>query len=370
MFKAFRVLLANELRGIVRTRISLFWVIIFPFLFLGMMIFSYGQRSLVGSAIVEVVDQDHSAASASYVAAIRKVLASKDPIGGEVRFVTAASPEQDGRVRVRIPARFGARISQQQPVAVRLDYKLDGDITTQVAARVLGPVTTSFNAQLAHAPTLVKLVRQERRGVSPILFPQYLLTGVLIMSMLSAGMNSACVSIADNREQNTFKLMACMPLGPTKYMAAMLMARLIMLFLSAVILLVGAKFVFGIELTLSPARLANAALVTLIGATMLLTLGIAMAARLASVATAAFLCNIVYLSLFFLGNLTMPMAGMSANLQAVVSTLPTAQFVAALRAVLIQGASLASQWRPLLGMAVWFALLLGFARATFQWHRT
>ncbi len=87
-------------------------------------------------------------------------------------------------------------------------------------------------------------------------------------------------------------------------------------------------------------------------------------------ATAAFLCNIVYLSLFFLGNLTMPMAGMSANLQAVVSTLPTAQFVAALRAVLIQGASLASQWRPLLGMAVWFALLLGFARATFQWHRT
>lgn len=41
MLKVFWILTDAELRALIRARVSLFWIFIFPIIFLGMMMFSY-----------------------------------------------------------------------------------------------------------------------------------------------------------------------------------------------------------------------------------------------------------------------------------------------------------------------------------------
>ena len=370
MLRVFWILTGAELRALLRARVALFWIFIFPFIFLGMMMLSYGGGgAMAGQAIIEVVDQDHSAVSADYIDTISKAFHSSDTIRGQVRVVNDDSATQDGAVRLVLPKGMAAAVAGHGEAVIKASYSSAGNISTQVAARVLDPITTRFNARLANAPMPLKIELARINQDSGISFTQYLLTGVLIMSMMSAGMNATAVTIADHRERNTFKLMSCLPLSPSAYIGAILASRVIVLVAAAAFLIACARAVFGITISMDPVRLVNAAVILMIGNLMLLSLGLALAARMSSATTAVFICNIVYLILLFFSDLTMPLSALPGNVRTILQAVPTAHFVAALRATLLQGASLYGQSGQIAIMIAWTFGALLIARTAFVWHR-
>ncbi len=369
MLSGFDALLRTELRSLLRERVSLFWIFLFPIVFLGMMMVAGGGGSTLSPVVVEVVDHDASAESGSYLASVAKVFASGDPVSGRLVPSRGRGAVPPGHVRVTIPAGFGAASAKGAPVEVAVDYERNGEIGPQVAARVFAPLTTTYNARLAKAAMPVHVTVSGRAAPRLINFSQYLLTGVLVVAMMSAAISSTCVAIATRREQNTFKLMACLPLGPLSYLAALILARVVVLFIASGLLLAFGRWVLGIELPLGPANLATAAVLACVGAAAMISLGAMMAARISAAPVAIFLSNIVYLSLLMLSDLTIPLRGIPDGVRHLLNFLPTSQLAAGLRSALVEGQDLSHQSQVLLTLGAWTLLFLVIARVTFRWHR-
>jgi ABC-type polysaccharide/polyol phosphate export permease len=267
-----------------------------------------------------------------------------------------------------LPAGFARAFTDDGSTSIHIAYGSSSGLATTIAARIFAVLTTTFNAEAAHVPLRAKLEFVNTTNSKPVGQLQYLLTGILIMSMMTAGMNNACVGIVAQRERNTFKLMSCLPLSPIVYLTSILAARIVILFVAAFVLLLGARHVYRIDMPLSAWQLLNAAGLILVGGTMLLSIGVAMSSRIARVPTAIVLCNVVYMSLLFASDLTMPLASYPDTVRPFLLALPTTQFAAALRAILVQGSDLIAQWRIVASLAAWSLGCLAFSRAAFRWH--
>lgn len=361
-------LVRNEALILLRDSSVLFWTLLFPFFFLAMMLFTYGRDGTLPTQPVEVVDQDGSAASARYVEQLKRTFSARETMAGDVHAVREDAPIADGAVRVTIPEGFGQDLARHREVRVPVRFARNGFVE-QLASRVVRSASLSFDVDEAGMSPLVDVVVDERGAEPAMDFAHYTLTGALVMSMMSAGMTTICVAIAYRRERNGFKMMACFPVSAGSFLASMMVSRMLLLCSAAFLLLVGARAVFHIPLVLDAARLAQTGVVVALGGTMLLTLGIALSARLATVSAATFITSLVYIALLFLSDLTMPLSAMPAGVAAVMRHLPTAQFVGALRHVLLRGESLGSQGLPLLEMAGWTLAFAIAAGTAFRWHR-
>jgi ABC-2 type transport system permease protein len=363
MLNAFRTLVITATHALVRDPTMLFWTFLFPIFFLAVMTFSYGNGPL-GSVTIEVVDRDHSTSSARYVADIHRTF-SGDLLGTEIVAGDPAAPLSSGRIRVTIPAGFAADIDKSRDTRVTVEY---GGMAARLAAEAFSLLTGRFNAELGHQPMPVKLDVEDRSGRIPIGFPGYMVTGVLVMAIMTSGLNTTCVAIATMREQNTFKLLSCMPVSPASFLLALLVTRMVLFFLSSIFLLCTAPRIVDFQLDLDLSRIVNTMAVAAIGGLSLLSLGLALAARAATAQSANFICAFVNVALLFLSDLTMPLRSFSPLLRDVLTNLPTAHFVASLRAVLLQGASLTQEWRSLAVMLLWTAGFLAVARLGFRWQ--
>src|SRR6185437_495557 len=252
------------------------------------------------------------------------------------------------------------------PITVAYDYS--SGFGTVVAARSFTVLTARFlvTASRTPAPTTVDYVNTAK--YRPIGYLEYMLTGILVMSMMTSGMNNTCIAVVAQRERNTFKLMSCLPLSPGMYLGAMLFARVLVLLIASVVLLVGGRYVYQVPMPLTLSQYGSAAALIIFGGATLLSLGTAMASRISRVQTAMFVCNIVYLSLLFASDLTIPMTTYPPAIQRFMLALPTAQFVHALRAVLVQGSSLVSQAPTIGTLSIWCIASLLFTVLTFRWH--
>jgi ABC-2 type transport system permease protein len=372
MLKPFSILTLNEFRDLLRSRVSLFWIFLFPFFFLTMMLISFGQKASGKQVRIDVIDEDRTPRSEQYIATIAKDFATHDPIAGVVTRIDSPNISHGNAVLITIPAGFGASASSNTAVPVTVTYDPRSGPLVHIAANQLALITARFNAALTGRQIPVRLDAVATGTSAPpptIDFPQFLLTGIMVMSMMSAAMNNTCVTIADRRERNTFKLMSCLPLNPTAYLLAIIVARVLVLVVASITLVFGARFIFGIDLIIDIARLAGTVCLMIIGTFMLLTLGVALSSRVTSVTNAIFICNLVYLTLLFSSDLTMPLNNLSGRLRDVLDALPTAELVKALRAVLIHGASLGTQWPAISAMLIWTAVFAAVARSAFHWHR-
>jgi ABC-2 type transport system permease protein len=372
MLNGFRILCVNELRSILREKVALFWIFFFPFFFLAIMLLSYGQESLFGRQRIEVVDNDRTTISRKYIDKVRDTFASSPVLLGDIVVLDGApaEPVRDGVVRVTIPGGFARAFADSTSTAVKVAYSYASGLSTGVAARVFAVLTTNFNAETANAvlPAKLEFVNTTTTQARPLDHLQYLLTGILVMGMMTAGMNNTCVGIVSQRERNTFKLMSCLPLTPLAYLSSIVTARMIVLFVAAFVLLIGGRYAYNIPLPLSAMQLLNAAALILVGGLTLLCMGIAMSGRIARVPTAIVVCNVVYLTLLFASDLTMPLSSYPQVVKPFLTALPTSEFVEALRAILIQGSTVVSQWKSLLSLCAWSAVCLMVSRMTFRWH--
>ena len=125
------------------------------------------------------------------------------------------------------------------------------------------------------------------------------------MAFMAIGLNSTTTAIASLRERNTFKLYVCFPVSRGVFLAALIVARMIMMALSALVLLTVARVAFGIALPIATPGL-RALPIVLLGAAMVLSIGVLLASRTKSLAAAELACNVTYYPLLFFSDLTIP----------------------------------------------------------------
>ena len=109
------------------------------------------------------------------------------------------------------------------------------------------------------------------------------------------------------------------------------------------------------------------ALLTILGATIFITMGIALSAVAKNQNTAAPLANIIMLPMMFLGGVFFPAETMPSWLQQFTKFLPLNYLSDALRKVMIDGYNISQINNDLYGLIAWVIILVLLATFAFRW---
>jgi ABC-type multidrug transport system permease subunit len=336
----FRLLVAR-VREPLRELEVVFWVFVFPVLLAGGLGIAFRNKPQEKIA-VGVVD----GAGAQEVAAAL----SKDP-----QLLVKRASEDDTRSQLRL-GKVALVVVPREPYEYRFD-------------------PTRPEAELARAH--VEGVLQEAAGRIDVFdavevevtepgarYIDFLIPGLLGMNLMSGAMWGVGFAVVDMRTRKLLKRLVASPMRKSEFLAALLMSRVVFMLVELVALLVFGYFVFDIVVHGS---VTAAVLVGLLGALSFGGIGTLVASRAQKIETVSGIMNLVMLPMFVFSGIFFSADRFPDVMQPAIQALPLTMLNDALRAIIIEGQTLVSQAREVLGLALWGGVSFLLSIKWFRW---
>lgn len=192
----------------------------------------------------------------------------------------------------------------------------------------------------------------------------FLVPGLLGMSLMGGGLWGVGFLIVDMRIRKLLKRFLATPLKKRQFLAGMMLSRLAFLVPEVLVLLVFSRLAFGVKVYGN--WLAVAALI-LLGAAAFAGLGLLVASRAKTIEAVSGLMNLVMLPMWVFSGVFFSSERFPAVLQPFIQALPLTVLINALRAVMLDGASLASQSLAVLVLLGWALCTFTLALKLFRW---
>src|SRR5436309_7139985 len=192
----------------------------------------------------------------------------------------------------------------------------------------------------------------------------FLIPGMLGMNIMSGGMWGVGFVLVEMRSRKLLKRLIATPMKRSDFLAAMMTSRMSVVFLQLAMLLVFGRLVFKMVIQGS---IASIALLALIGAFSFSGLGLLVASRTSKIETVSGLMNLVMLPMFVFSGIFFSSDRFPDVIQPFVRALPLTALNDALRASILEGATLPSQVGRIGVMLAWGVLSFLFALKLFKW---
>jgi ABC-type multidrug transport system permease subunit len=193
----------------------------------------------------------------------------------------------------------------------------------------------------------------------------FLVPGLLGMNLMGTGMWGIAFSIVTARSRGLLKRLIATPMRKRHYLLGQMFGRMVFLVPEVVVLLGFAHFAFGVPVRGSIAALAA---VTGVGAMAFTGIGLLVAARPRTIEGVSGLMNFVMLPMWIFSGVFFSPSRFPDAMMPFIRLLPLTALNDSLRAVMIDGASLASVARPLAVVAFWGLLAFAVALRLFRWR--
>ncbi|HSP90373.1 MAG TPA: ABC transporter permease [Vicinamibacterales bacterium] len=192
----------------------------------------------------------------------------------------------------------------------------------------------------------------------------FLIPGLLGMNLMSGSLWGVGFVIVDMRVKKLLKRLAATPMTRSDFLWSIAGSRLLFMMPELVVILGAGVLLFGM-----PVRGSWVAVLTLafLGAGAFAGLGMLVACRAQRIETVSGLMNAVMVPMWLLSGIFFSSERFPDVLQPLVQALPLTQLNDALRAVILEGASLASQAWRVLALAGWGAVSFVLALRWFRW---
>jgi ABC-2 type transport system permease protein len=193
----------------------------------------------------------------------------------------------------------------------------------------------------------------------------FVIPGLLAMNLMGSGIWGVGFTIVEARRKKLLKRLVATPMSRAQYLASFILARLAMLVLE-----VGGLLGFGIWVFGVPARGSAGALVlvTLIAALAFSAIGLLVASRVRTIEGASGLMNLVMLPMWIFSGVFFSASNFPDAAQPFIQALPLTAAADALRATLLEGASLGALAGELGILGAWLAVAFTAALALFRWR--
>jgi ABC-2 type transport system permease protein len=192
----------------------------------------------------------------------------------------------------------------------------------------------------------------------------FLIPGLLGMNIMSGGMWGIGFMIVEMRSRKLLKRLVATPMRKSHFLGAMMGSRMILVFLEMILLLLFGHYVFGM---IVQGEVWIIALLSMLGAFVFAGLGLLVASRAQKVETVSGLINLVMLPMFVLSGIFFSAERFPAAVQPFVKALPLTALNDSLRAVILDGAGLASQVPRIALLAAWGVVAFALAFRAFRW---
>jgi ABC-2 type transport system permease protein len=341
---AYRAMVLAHLRETYREPEVVFWGFVFPILLSVCLGIAFRNRpvEVVPVAVVKGPTADRIAAS------LRGSTQLKVTVKDEAE---AALDLRQGRIDLVIqPTADGA-----------MEYRLDPTRPESAVARAR--VDDVLQRAAGRRDTLAA------RDV-PVTEPggryiDFLIPGILGMNIMSGGMWGIGFGFVDMRIKRLLKRLVATPMHRGDFLAARLTVRLLFMGLEMGVLLAFGRYAFGMPLR---GPLVAALFVGAVGAIAFGGMGLFVACRATRIETVTGLMNVVMMPMFVCSGIFFSADRFPDALQPVIRALPLTALNDALRAVILEGAPLATQAARLAILAAWGGFSFVAGLRYFRWN--
>jgi ABC-2 type transport system permease protein len=335
----------------VRNRTALFWNLAFPALFILIFgaIFNNGDNVTFD---VGVAGQS-SDYSAAVTGALKANKAFHVKTGSEKDELKALN---DGDRDIVIV--FGPPKSGTQPTVTIYYDETEGPNAT-IATNVIRQVLLG----VAQASNPVPITEQAVNSAN-ITFMDFLVPGILAMSVMNAGVIGLSTSFVAYRERGILRRIKVTPFRLSSFILARVLAQLIIAVAQTVILVGLAWLVFGLHLR---GNIALIAFMIVLGALAFLAIGFAVSGIANNVETAASYANLITFPMLFLSGVFFDLNNAPTWLKPITKILPLTYLVNGLREPMTRGSGISTIWVDIVVLTGTFVVAMAIAIRFFRW---
>ena len=193
----------------------------------------------------------------------------------------------------------------------------------------------------------------------------FLIPGLLGMSIMGGGLWGVGFVTVDMRIRKLLKRFLATPMKKTHFLSAVMLSRLCFLIPEVVVLIIFAAIAFGVKIYGSV--IATGFLV-LLGSLTFSGFGLLVASRAKTIEAVSGLMNVVMLPMWMLSGIFFSSSRYPDAAQPLIKILPLTALIDALRAVMIDGASIFTQVPQVILLAVWGTVTFIIALKIFRWQ--
>ena len=192
----------------------------------------------------------------------------------------------------------------------------------------------------------------------------FLIPGLLGMNLMGTGMWGIGFNIVTARSRRLLKRFVATPMRRSDYLLSQIAGRLVFLLAEVLALLLVARLLFEVPLRGSLVALGT---ISLLGAMTFAGIGLLVASRVRTVEGLSGLVNVVMMPMWIMSGILFSTSRFPDAIQPLIQLLPLTAINDALRAVMIDGASLASVLGEITVAGVWCVIGFVGALALFRW---
>jgi ABC-2 type transport system permease protein len=193
----------------------------------------------------------------------------------------------------------------------------------------------------------------------------FLIPGIVGMNIMSGGLWGVGFNLVDMRIKRLLKRLVAAPMRRPDFLAAHLAMRLVFMVIEVSFVLAFGHIAFGVPVR---GRLAAVFAVGALGALCFGGLGLLVGSRARRMETVTGLMNVVMMPMFVLSGIFFSADRFPDVLQPLIRVLPLTALNDALRAVVLEGASLAALPIPLAILVVWTVVTFTVGLKLFRWN--
>ena len=241
-----------------------------------------------------------------------------------------------------------------------LEYRYDPARPESVLTRA-----TVNDALQAAAGRKDALPTSEKASSAPgARYIDFLIPGLLGMNLMNSGMWGVGFALVEMRQRKLLKRFVATPMRRSDFLLALASSRLLLMLIELVLLLGFGVLAFQMRLMGS---WASVILISAVGALCFGGLGLLTASRAQKIETVSGLINLVMMPMWLLSGVFFSYERFPAILLPLIKLLPLTALNDALRATILEGATLAAQGTRLLVLLLWTAVSYLLALRWFRW---
>lgn len=193
----------------------------------------------------------------------------------------------------------------------------------------------------------------------------FLIPGLVGMGIMGNAIWGLGFSIVDARRRKLMKRIVATPMPKHLFLGSFLAWRMMLLPVEVGVPVVFGNLAFGV-----PVRggIIDLALVAIVGSMAFSAIGLLIASRARTIEAVSGLMNFVMMPMWILSGVFFSADRFPDSVQPIIQALPLSALVDALRASMLQGASLVVLWPQLLVLCLWLVVAFTVAMRLFRWR--
>ncbi len=360
--KAFFQLYVANLKEFTRDRMAMFWTLAFPIFFIVLfgVIFSGGGTTTFN---VGVVVEDKGPIGAALGKAFSSVNAFKVTEGDRADLMDKVK-HGDLHTVVVVPAGVSSSVTSGKATPIEVYYDPSNQSTSQIVLTIVEKVVDGFDRQITQRPTLLT-VKPSTVTSENLRAIDFLLPGILAMSLMQLGLFATAPALVQLREQQVLRRIGATPLPRITLLAAQVAHRLTVGLSQTVIIILVGTLAFGVHVIGNWATLGG---VVLVGAFTFVAMGYMISGLAKSQESVIGISQLINFPMMFLSGLFFPVDSMPTWIRPVVTAIPLTYLADALRQIMVGAPPVYSLGLDVAVLVGWLALCSILAVRLFRWE--